>query len=762
MDLEQPSGDGAVKGTPSHDTDFAKETPAAPPAELRSTEMEVENNPSSTPRGDLDPVPSTASGADALCYKSLVPSSQDPSADDVDRLANSGFSLDFRGGRFELGPLSRPASAERGSDSRQNSPAPSTSAQTDSSTLSSLSSSSPTKSATSAATSLPSPPALTSPRKKDSYWRPSRCDDEESIGRGPRILSTRDMSSDEEDDESVRSPPPTSRRTKKRCIIEDEASDVDELLEDGNPPGAEGTSAPVDDKIAPPRLGQPAAPPAHVPATDVHTSLPRQPSSSFASTPAKAPGIQQEQVATPAVASAAGQSPSKRRKGSGGAGAGGLSPDWVVALRIVLDICKTAPTRPEDVAVRAFLKLLPLQVHDEYERPIPSVGPSDAWLKAVQTIERSHDLTLTRQLQTLIDICSFTQHHRNTVLAYSSPALASEKVASLLSTVRPGPQSLLEHREAGLGYTGSVKNLGLHNLASIGARLQGLCALLGSFSFLPFLTFSSAFEEVSSSRSLGAGALTALSILLRGGRPKMDGLEGAELQLARAGVFAAHAVLPRILHAYLASIAAAFDTGGIAQMATILHVATAANDNAFASPTPQPATIRRSSDGQVRGPIEVGLMSGYGHNRQPVTNPPIWTLLSRYHQTSPDVRVTKTLADIFKQTIDGVDKGYPAHPNKTCADIRIRHLEAFTLLPAYRAQFSIHPQDEDLAALMDNIASGLGPLIRPPIEPTHKYLRERHLHFAEHLAASASNPIPPSHVICMLEGLIGRDDADAA
>ncbi|KAK0530340.1 hypothetical protein OC835_004036 [Tilletia horrida] len=326
----------------------------------------------------------------------------------------------------------------------------------------------------------------------------------------------------------------------------------------------------------------------------------------------------------------------KRAKVSDVPASGGLSASWTAALRIVLQICELAPTRPDNVADYAFLRLLPLEVVEEYKRAGAVVGPAHSWLNAIRTVERSHQLTLTRHLQTLIDVCNFLNEHRNVYLSSESPAAVEEKLAGLLSSFQPNIQSLFADR-MGPSFTQKVKGTGLHNLAAVGLRLHALCSILGSIAFLPLLTFSDAFQDVHSARALDSGTLTALSTLLRGGRPKMDGLAEKDLQLARAGVFAAHAVFPRILHAYLASLAAAYDRGDISEMATVFHISPVSSGAADTVLSPQPATIRLDANGLARAPISIGLMSGYGANRQPVQTMPAWKLLARYFQLSPDV-----------------------------------------------------------------------------------------------------------------------------
>ncbi|KAK0530342.1 hypothetical protein OC835_004038 [Tilletia horrida] len=93
-----------------------------------------------------------------------------------------------------------------------------------------------------------------------------------------------------------------------------------------------------------------------------------------------------------AAAAAAGPSRSlaKRAKVSDVSASGGLSASWTAALRIVLQICELAPTRPDNVADYAFLRLLPLEVVEGYKRAGPAVGPAHSWINAIHTVERSH------------------------------------------------------------------------------------------------------------------------------------------------------------------------------------------------------------------------------------------------------------------------------------------------------------------------------------------------------------------------------------
>ncbi|KAK0519995.1 hypothetical protein OC842_007253 [Tilletia horrida] len=183
----------------------------------------------------------------------------------------------------------------------------------------------------------------------------------------------------------------------------------------------------------------------------------------------------------------------------------------------------------------------------------------------------------------------------------------------------------------------------------------------------------------------------------------------------------------------MASLATAYDRGDISEMAT-------------------PATIHLDANGLARAPISIGIMSGYGANRQPVQTMPAWKLLARYFQLTPDVRATKTLGDIFSPPVEGTDRLFPPEPHATCTDVRICHKDALAMLPSYCNYFNISQQNKEVQEMVVNIERGLGPLMRAPSVPNPQYLHNRHQQLTELLSTSSSLPSP--RVVGLLKELI--------
>ncbi|KAE8245179.1 hypothetical protein A4X13_0g6052 [Tilletia indica] len=433
-----------------------------------------------------------------------------------------------------------------------------------------------------------------------------------------------------------------------------------------------------------------------------------------------------------------------------------LSKDWVLACQIILDICSVGPTDPSRIADQAFLMLLPLEVIEEYRLPGARAGehsvPSlDAWLEAISNVERSHSLTMTRTLQLIIDTCLFMQEHRTRWLQTRSADGSAESFQELVASHNIPAFSIFadSHDNAADSH---FKGLSINSLSVIGARVQGLASILGSSSFIVFLMLTSQLSTLTRIRQTKGSTLAALSHLLRGGRPMVDGLPKDEVEFVQAAVFGAHVVLPRVLNHFLAAASKAFDDRRPDDPVTALYVENETSNvlsqvstEFTAIPHPQPLVARTDPTGEFLAPLNFGLMSGYGENRRPVTILPRWLLTknySRFGANSHAIRQTKTLQHIFTGKVHQADPSYPAPGNQITAELEIEYDQAVRLRHAYLSYFGISPEDRGINDIMTSVQEGSNLAGPTPCAPTHQYLRSRQAEFARSRTPSTLPAVP--------------------
>ncbi|CAD6972782.1 unnamed protein product [Tilletia controversa] len=236
---------------------------------------------------------------------------------------------------------------------------------------------------------------------------------------------------------------------------------------------------------------------------------------------------------------------------------------------------------------------------------------------------------------------------------------------------------------------------------TIGARINGLAAMLGSPAFTVFLMLSGKTATFSRLLRIDGKTLSALSLLLRGGRPKMDHLPTEDKRFAEAGVFAAQYVLPKVLNHFLAALSLAHDNPSPGQLI---------GNTVY----PQPCYLREDSDGNRLPPITFSFMTGYGGLRQPHLLPAPWLLTKGYHRfkkQDPNLAAklaSKTLNDIFtSKRIPEADPAHNPRDDDCTVNLRPDPSDATLFGESYRLRFSIPEDEADMAALMQACEDGL-------------------------------------------------------
>ncbi|KAE8219695.1 hypothetical protein CF319_g6655 [Tilletia indica] len=345
---------------------------------------------------------------------------------------------------------------------------------------------------------------------------------------------------------------------------------------------------------------------------------------------------------------------------------------------------------------------------------------------------------MTRQLQTLIDICMFMRLHRaRSFLASTSP---EEEAAfqQLANSFHVDTISIFQDDNEGPANDKNEKKRQtlLAQLSCIGAKGLGIASILGSSCFLVFLMLSKQMSTQGRIRSTTNPTLAALSYLLRGGRPQLEGLPPDERQRAEAVIFGAQVILPRALNYFLAAAARGFDNRATHNPVTALYitdtkpsVASPIESPPDTMPLPQPLLVRRTSAGDNLPALTFGLMSGYGQDRQPLLLPAPWLLTTGYHhfkEQSVEARNKKDLSHVFPGPVSGFDPLYPVLPNQTNVSFEAEYEHAVLLAPAYSAHFGLRENNAGMIAIMDSVKRGsllTGDI--PPV-PSHYNLRLRH------------------------------------
>ncbi|KAK0519257.1 hypothetical protein OC842_007509, partial [Tilletia horrida] len=401
----------------------------------------------------------------------------------------------------------------------------------------------------------------------------------------------------------------------------------------------------------------------------------------------------------------------------------GLPWPWVRALKIVLEITQLGPLAPDRISDHAFLRLLPLQITEEYGRG-PGQLEADPLLAAVQVIERSHYLTTSRALQELIDACHFSDVYRRAHIQSKNTKDAAKRLAEYLEGRQGVPVSIFGDGALGTSKKPDVLDQNIKTLHSVGSRLLGLCAILGSTAFLPILSLSPAFRTPTKIRDMGQDTLSALSLLLRGGAPDLSQVQRPDvIRFAEAGIFAAHITIPRALNHFMAA-AYGEDSG-----------------------------------------LVFGLTSGYGDQRRAVTTLPTWMLTKNYYKFEPNdpTKATKRLRDLFSHATPAVDKESIAQDNTPNVQLECPITEARSLRDSYAAFFGLSVQDPGLLSILDSVkANDLLLQAEPPI-PSRDYLRKRNpdliLDLDQQMPAAHTNAITQfdtPHALASLDVLLSK------
>ncbi|KAK0544832.1 hypothetical protein OC846_005910 [Tilletia horrida] len=441
------------------------------------------------------------------------------------------------------------------------------------------------------------------------------------------------------------------------------------------------------------------------------------------------------------------------------------------ACKIILDICSHGPADPSQISEMAMLVGVPLEYPSEMTREDPSVREEDSdWLRQALNIKRSEWITMSRWLQQAIDICAWTQTHRHAHIKANQNTYEKTKLQTVISEFMTDELSHYPDAE----FQGPEKprppRFVLQRHAGVGVRLQQLTSVLGSFSFLPVLLLSKRFHSFSSVRDLPAAVTSALSFLLRGGRPDMTAYTEEEARIAQAAVFGANVVIPFALRWYLASVASAYDAAKESGQDTTaigsnrpasMYVrqqssdALATGDSAY---LPQPA-VRQGKDDPASSPLEFGLMSGYGNKRVPVVNPPLPLLMPNYvkhfaipHRDRSKKREITSLDQLLRQCAGGTDEGHPAHPSRRTVDIAhdsFSFVDSLVFSSAYRSQMGIPEGHAGFAAMLNavktrNLLYGAVEATSVPV-PTLNYLRSRQIALREN--RQQVMPLPSASIL---------------
>ncbi|KAK0549700.1 hypothetical protein OC844_006826 [Tilletia horrida] len=414
----------------------------------------------------------------------------------------------------------------------------------------------------------------------------------------------------------------------------------------------------------------------------------------------------------------------------------GLCKEWLQALQVVLDICAIAPTNVAEIVDRAFQLLLPLEVPSEYRNSgrQDTSADQDPWIRSARTLDRSQELAITRTLQTMIDCCSFMFEYRQLCIQASQSEANAVRAQALFNQYRAdGISFFRDTRDRTISDKRYGKALTFEQVSLIGKRLQGLAAIMGSTAFIVFILFSTLLSTPSRVFDASARTLALLSHLLRGGRPNLTKATPEQRRIAEAGIFAAHAVLPRVLGRFSAAAALAYDAAGVPELTTTLYITRNVSALPYKTDRPQPPIARLDEAGVTRAPIVMGLMSGYDvgaassqrSGRRAVTTLPPWFLLrsfGNFSSEAPSNRDQKTLADIFALMPDlkhaETDPLFAAQPRTSNVEFCADFMSILPLLPSYCDLFSLDIDNPGVDAILQSIQRGVVLVGPPPPVPT--------------------------------------------
>ncbi|KAK0544861.1 hypothetical protein OC846_005893 [Tilletia horrida] len=342
----------------------------------------------------------------------------------------------------------------------------------------------------------------------------------------------------------------------------------------------------------------------------------------------------------------------------------------------ILDICKYGIVDPSVMADLAHLTVNLLRTNPDNSEPDPLAGPNDnALLIDFGSVNRSFTVMHARWLPCMVDIAAFSQTYREFKFDAAFSIEAKKKLQDTMTAYakRHSGDPTSDHPPDKAATAAAAKKA--LEISTIGAKINGLAAILGSTSFLPFLLLSPQFTNYHKLKATNQHTfLCALSFLLRGGIPIIPaGMKDTERQWGYAVLFGAQVILPYALRWYLESASALFDkrTDRDGQptktpIRDVLYVAEN-RDSTHVQPT-----RNNSSEGVPLPSLDFGLMTGYGRRSRPHMGPPTWMLSPNYHkhgrndEPAPEMNAAVvaakdaaiasksehfTLADIFKKSI---------------------------------------------------------------------------------------------------------------
>ncbi|KAK0543559.1 hypothetical protein OC845_006059 [Tilletia horrida] len=359
-----------------------------------------------------------------------------------------------------------------------------------------------------------------------------------------------------------------------------------------------------------------------------------------------------------------------------------LPPGLQEAAAILFGIAKYGPVDPAQIGDEALLLDLPLEYPSEVTEEDPSAQEENSsWTKHAIDMRRSKWIASSRWLQLAIDICAWTLAHRRATLAARQSQVAKADLERAITEFMKEDFARFPDANTDLK-TAKKEMFNVKDHRLVGIRLLSLTSILGSFAFLPILLLSERLDSFNKVRRLSPATLAALSFLLRGGRPDMNGLSPQDVRTVKAAVFTANVVIPFSLRWYMASVTTGFDdatSAGRDVSPVSMYVCprpAGPEDSGAGTYLPQPAMDRQGSDGTQAPPLEFGLMSGYGRKKVPVVNPPLAMLGPNYFKSvqAPEPlrdrgrRMEMQLQHLFKKDLPE-DSSHPAKPTTPTVDL---------------------------------------------------------------------------------------------
>ncbi|KAE8241503.1 hypothetical protein A4X13_0g7386 [Tilletia indica] len=399
---------------------------------------------------------------------------------------------------------------------------------------------------------------------------------------------------------------------------------------------------------------------------------------------------------------------------------GGTWRWWKEACNIILDMCRPGAADPvAAVATALQMAMGPRgQSHDIEPTALMRDSANDDVLLAMRTLERSYDLSASAGLPLLVDLCAFVITRREELVREQQEGLQGQLVA------RSANRSLAFKAANGSADSLFTKKGKFDDsrVSTTGARVLGVTTLLGSLAFLPLMLRSEEFQGWKTVRDAPAPRYYALSVLLRGGRPKVDDLQPAQRQLVDATVFAAKEILPRILQAYLWAVFMLYDDAVDKGKQDLRHVLFAAplesaatelgRDPAnFVAPQSPMIRVQPGMDQVEKPPLLLGLMSGYGDLKKPVVNPAYFMLFRNFNKIAehkPDHKLEglllcNPLRDTRESFAEAIDPSYPLAPDTPVCQTRPGGPEMLQFVGPYCLQMGLDKNSSAVGQLISAV-----------------------------------------------------------